>query len=153
AIACNFFTDLPFVYRPIGDLHFWLLGDIANARMPRWCGVAHVVFAAMAVGSGLRRTREALRAGHRELRVLYPLAAVGFPLFCLGVGAFVGVLATPPPTGFLAAVVALFLAWHRLEWQAQLARKSQRDSAIGGYKCLQRIGSGGMAEVFVAEKS
>ncbi|HJZ88927.1 MAG TPA: serine/threonine-protein kinase [Polyangia bacterium] len=155
AVAANLLTDLPFVYRATGDLRFWIVGLVPRARMPIATAATHVAFASVIAVLCVTRALEAMRQGHRELRFALPLTAVGFPLFCLGVAAYVGLSPAPPPTGFLAAVVALFFTWRRFEQQAHRGPAAQRERAdrIGQYRVLRPIGAGGMAEVVLAERA
>jgi len=48
--------------------------------------------------------------------------------------------------------MALFFTWHGLDRQAQLTQSARRQASLDDYQLLHRIGTGGMAEVFVAEK-
>jgi tRNA A-37 threonylcarbamoyl transferase component Bud32 len=152
AAVANLYVDWPIAYLPSGDLDLWWVGHVQGARMSYACGCALTAYATVAVVFSWIGARQAQARGHVELRALFPLATIGFPLFCVGIAAFTGLVPLPPPTGFLAALMALFFTWHGLDRQAQLTQKARRQASLNDYKLSHRIGAGGMAEVFVAEK-
>jgi serine/threonine protein kinase len=128
--------------------------DAATRRVPLIGSLVHVVPVLALILWATRKAFLAVRAGDHELRLF---VAGGVPIIALyvvqilsGLG-WLGVVRVP--TGAMALGLAVVTTWWQFERTATIATiKATPSLELGGYLLLQRLGQGGMAEVFLAER-
>jgi serine/threonine protein kinase len=142
----------PWVYLPSGDLDLAVLGPVPGARMR---DPAAIVITLVGLGGFMAIYLEASRRRELDpdLRLLPAFSVLGMVLFGLAMATITGRTTLPPLTGITGTLFAMMDAALRLDQHTRLVNEEKQKGSLGGYQLLSRLGAGGMAEVFLAEKS
>jgi serine/threonine protein kinase len=144
----DLFSDLPLAPVPSVDA----AGRITIPVTAGFIGMFVVVFGLIWSVDGWRR---AVAEGETDLKVLAYAAIPLGVLLALASAEYAGAIPLPPLEGFIAGCAALGVSVWRLEREATLIKRADAkpDVELGGYRLLERIGKGGMAEVWVGART